>query len=100
MSAAKLLAHTHRTSRMRSMSARKRTSDQRHPEVYYLGTTRPYTGAFGCLAELNALFVLRMLTDDAFNTEMQSQFPGLKPRSGSDKLAKFREQLHTATHTR
>lgn len=32
------------------------------PDLYFLGTTRPYTGAFGCIAEGNAMFVHRMLT--------------------------------------
>eukprot|EP00930_Biecheleria_cincta_P001057 TRINITY_DN102222_c0_g1_i1.p1 TRINITY_DN102222_c0_g1~~TRINITY_DN102222_c0_g1_i1.p1 ORF type:complete len:690 (+),score=84.51 TRINITY_DN102222_c0_g1_i1:54-2123(+) len=48
-----------------------------YPNLFYLGTTRPYTGAFGCVSEMNALFVHRMITDRSFCTEMTKQFPSL-----------------------
>ncbi|CAE7198423.1 unnamed protein product [Symbiodinium natans] len=48
-----------------------------HPNLYFLGTTRPYTGAFGCVAEVNAMFVHRMITDGGFHCSMGQQFPGL-----------------------
>jgi len=46
-----------------------------NPNLYYLGTTRPYTGAFGCIAEMSALFVHRMITNDVFSAAVSRQFP-------------------------
>jgi hypothetical protein len=41
------------------------------PNVYHLGTTRPITGAFGQSAELQGMFVTRMITDAPFKERMQ-----------------------------
>ncbi|CAJ1351559.1 unnamed protein product [Effrenium voratum] len=45
------------------------------PNLFFLGTTRPYTGAFGCVAEVNAMFVHRMITDHCFAQKISAQFP-------------------------
>eukprot|EP00439_Symbiodinium_sp_Y106_P049258 s1957_g6.t1 len=50
---------------------------RKHPNLYFLGTTWPYTGAFGCIAEVNAMFVHRMITESSFHSQMMGQFPGL-----------------------
>lgn len=53
---------------------------RKHPNLYFLGTTRPYTGAFGCIAEVNAMFVHRMITESSFHGQLVRQFPGLMHR--------------------
>lgn len=53
---------------------------QSQPNLYFLGTTRPYTGAFGCIAEVNAMFCHRMLTDAKFQQEVSDQFPAYMHR--------------------
>eukprot|EP00931_Biecheleriopsis_adriatica_P116012 TRINITY_DN91727_c0_g1_i1.p1 TRINITY_DN91727_c0_g1~~TRINITY_DN91727_c0_g1_i1.p1 ORF type:complete len:631 (-),score=112.05 TRINITY_DN91727_c0_g1_i1:251-2119(-) len=45
--------------------------------LFYLGTTRPYTGAFGCMSEISAMFTHRMITDSAFHSKICKQFPSL-----------------------
>ncbi|CAE8720944.1 unnamed protein product [Polarella glacialis] len=51
-----------------------------HPNLFFLGTTRPYTGAFGCVSELSSLFVHRMLTNSSFQDFISKQFPSLMHR--------------------
>lgn len=52
----------------------------RQPNLYFLGTTRPYTGAFGCVAEVNAMFVHRMICDQQFAQGIREQFPAYMHR--------------------
>ena len=50
------------------------------PNLYFLGTTRPYTGAFGCVAEVNAMFVHKMISDESFAKKISEQFPSYMHR--------------------
>ena len=89
--------------------------NKKQPNMYFLGTTRPYTGAFGCnfqlclpaeffdfyslglgsmvwfvslflsftnqgIAEVNAMFVHRMITDAQFARGISDQFPAYMHR--------------------
>eukprot|EP00928_Gymnodinium_smaydae_P045052 TRINITY_DN30078_c0_g1_i1.p1 TRINITY_DN30078_c0_g1~~TRINITY_DN30078_c0_g1_i1.p1 ORF type:complete len:723 (+),score=87.46 TRINITY_DN30078_c0_g1_i1:244-2412(+) len=47
-----------------------------HENLYYLGTTRPTTGAFGCCAEISNMFVYKMVTDDDFRSRMVRECDG------------------------
>lgn len=56
------------------------------PNVYHLGTTRPITGAFGSMAELQGMFVTRMITEPTFKEEIQ--------RTAATQLADHKAQGH------
>jgi len=46
----------------------------KYPNLYFLGTTRPTTGAFASMAEMASFFVFELITNRAFRSRMEGSF--------------------------
>jgi hypothetical protein len=50
--------------------------NKKYPNLYYVGTTRPQTGAFASSAEIENMLVYKLITDVGFKTKMDQEFDG------------------------
>ena len=57
-----------------------------YPNLYFLGTTRPTTGAFGSMAEMGCKLVHELITNQSFKHSLASRYDALWSSWRTDSL--------------